>query len=122
MKKAENTCQDCGTPLVGRSDKRFCDDSCRSNYHNNVNRSSRNLVRNINYKLGKNRRVLEMLNPNGKSRVSKRELLKNGFDFDCITSIYKTKAGKVYYFVYDQGYLALENDEYALVVKQEYVK
>jgi hypothetical protein len=57
------------------------------------------------------------LNPNGKSRTTKTILLKKGFDFNYVTSYYTTKAGKTYYFVYDQGYLPLEKEEYALVVK-----
>ena len=35
-----------------------------------------------------------------------------------IRSIYKTKTGNVYFYVYDQGYLALEND-YFLLIKRE---
>ena len=73
----------------------------------------------MNYRLRKNRRILEELNPNGKARTTKSTLLKKGFDFNYVTSFYKTKAGKVYYFVYEQGYLELENDELALVVKLE---
>ncbi len=117
----KKVCIECGRPLMGRSDKKFCDDTCRSNHHNKVDQTTRNLVRNINYQLRKNRKVLEVLNPNGKSRVKKMTLLKKGFDFTYFTSIYTTKAGKTYYFVYEQGYLPLDNDEYALVIKKEYI-
>lgn len=115
-------CLDCGQLLIGRSDKKFCDDTCRSNYHNKLDRNSRNLVRNINYTLRKNRRVLAELNLDGKAKTTKEQLMKRGFDFNYHTSIYKTKNGKTYYFVYEQGYLPLENDWYALVIKQEYIK
>jgi len=71
--------------------------------------------------LRKNRRILEALNPNGKSKVSKNKLLLNGFNFDYFTNVYKTKSGKVYYFCYEQGYLQLKDDYYALVIKSEYV-
>jgi hypothetical protein len=114
---AKPTCLECGTVLIGRSDKKFCDDSCRSNYHNRVKGEDKNLIRNVNYRLRKNRRILSELNPKGKSRTTKTILLKKGFDFNYVTSYYTTKAGKTYYFVYDQGYLPLEKEEYALVVK-----
>jgi hypothetical protein len=34
-----------------------------------------------------------------------------------VISIYTTKTGNIYYFVYDQGYLAVENENYVLVKK-----
>jgi hypothetical protein len=43
-------------------------------------------------------------------------LLREGFDFEYFTNIRQTQKGSTYYFVYDYGYLALENDFY-LVVK-----
>jgi hypothetical protein len=39
------------------------------------------------------------------------------FDFNFFTSIYRTKAGKIYYYLYDQGYLELENDYFLLIKK-----
>ena len=118
----ETKCLECGSILKGRSDKKFCDDTCRSNHHNKVNQDSRNLVRNINYILRKNRRILEDLNPYGKSKSTRTALLKKGFNFSYFTSIYTTKAGKTYYFIYEQGYLPLEKDDIALVLKQEYIE
>jgi hypothetical protein len=44
-----------------------------------------------------------------------------GFNFDYFTNVYRTKSGKVYYFCYEQGYLQLKDDYYALVIKSEYV-
>jgi hypothetical protein len=44
-------------------------------------------------------------------------MLMMGFDFTLMTSILQTKSGNTYYFVYDQGYLSLENDYFMLVKK-----
>jgi len=57
------------------------------------------------------------LNPNGKSKAPKSRMLEKGFDFSHLTSIYTTKAGAEYRFCYEYGYLELDNDWYALVVK-----
>jgi hypothetical protein len=65
--------------------------------------------------LRKNWRILEQLNPKQKTKTSKSKLQDLGFDFNYFTSIYTTKAGTVYYFVYNQGYLPLEDHYYALV-------
>ncbi|SOC79664.1 hypothetical protein SAMN06296241_1195 [Salinimicrobium sediminis] len=111
----EKTCLECGEKIVGRTDKKFCSDYCRNAYNNNLNKDSKNLVRNVNNQLRKNYRILEELNPDGKIRISKLKLAAKGFNFDYFTSIYTTKTGNTYYFVYDQGYLPLEGDSYALV-------
>lgn len=111
----QKSCLECGEKIVGRVDKKFCSDYCRNAHHNNLNKDRKNLVRNVNNQLRKNYRILEEFNPNEKTTISKNKLLARGFNFDYLTSIYTTKTGKVYYFVYDQGYLPLENEIYALV-------
>jgi len=111
-------CLECGEKLIGRIDKKFCSDGCRNTYNNRLNKDSKNLIRNVNNRLRKNYRILELLNPNQKTKVSRNKLIEKGFDFNYITSIYTTKAGKVYYFVYDQGYLPLEDEYYALVKRE----
>lgn len=111
----QRNCPECGEKIVGRIDKKFCSDYCRNAYNNNLNKDSRNLMRNINNQLRKNYRILEELNPKDKTRSSKTKLLSKGFNFDYITNIYTTKTGNVYYFIYDQGYLPLEGGDYALV-------
>ena len=111
----EKTCLDCGTILHGRADKKFCNDLCRNNYNNQLNSNSYNLVRNINNILRKNRRVLEELNPLGKTKTTRDKLLVKGFDFDYFTSTYQTNAGALYIFCYEFGYLLLDDDEVLLV-------
>lgn len=110
-------CLECGEPFVGRSDKKFCSDACRNSYNNQVNKDDKNFIRNTNNQLRKNWRILEELNPKEKLKVTKKQLLQKGFDFNLFTSIYTTKEGAVYYFNYNQGYLKLENDFYLLVKK-----
>lgn len=111
----QKNCLECGEKIVGRTDKKFCDDACRNSYNNKVNKDRRNIVRNTNNWLRKNYRILEQLNPDQKTKVSRSRLTEKGFDFNYFTSIYTTKAGTVYYFVYDQGYLPLEGDYFAIV-------
>lgn len=112
------TCLECGEKIIGRSDKKFCSDHCRNAYNNKINTDAKNLIRNINNRLRKNWRILEELNPNQKSKTTRNKLIQLGFDFNFFTSTYTTKAGTIYYFVYDQGYLPLEDDYYALVKRE----
>ena len=111
-------CLECGDKMLGREDKKFCGDGCRNAYNNKMNKDHTNLMRNINNKLRKNYRILTELNPEGKTKTTKNKLISRGFDFDLITSVYTTKTGNTYYFVYDQGYMTVENEGYVLVKKE----
>lgn len=112
------TCLECDEKLFGREDKKFCNDSCRNTYNNKINKDSSNLMRNTNNQLRKNYRVLSRFNTQSKTRISKQQLLQKGFDFNLITSIYRTKTGNEYFFVYNQGYMLLE-DDMCLLVKRD---
>ncbi len=110
---------ECGDPISGRSDKKFCCDQCRVTYHNRLSGDATNFVRNVNNTIRKNRRILTLLNTRGKTKVSREKLSQNGFDFNYFTNTSKTKDGTTYYYCYEQGYLPVENDRYLLVVKQD---
>ncbi len=111
------SCLECSDSIVGREDKKFCCDACRNAYNNKINKDSTNFMRNVNNKLRRNYRVLCELNADGKSKTTKNKLLLKGFDFNYVTSTRQTKAGKTYFFLYDQGYMHLENDQFILVKK-----
>jgi hypothetical protein len=64
--------------LHGRADKKFCNDLCRNNYNNQLNSNSYNLVRNINNILRRNRRIIEELNPTGKTKTNREKMLQKG--------------------------------------------
>ena len=118
----KNHCLVCGNELKGIADKKFCSDNCRVDYYNTQNRALNNYMRNVNNVLRKNRRILQRLNPNGKSKVHEDILREKGFKFNYITNIYLTKSGKTYFFFYDQGYLKIDQGWYALVQKEDYVR
>jgi hypothetical protein len=115
----EKVCLDCGENFKGRADKKFCSDQCRNNFNNQLNSDNNNLVRNINNILRRNRRILMDLNPAQKTKVHRDKLSEKGFNFSYFTSSSTTKAGATYFFVYEQGYLPLDNDFFLLVVRRE---
>jgi hypothetical protein len=120
MKKDPVLCLECGEPVRGRADKRFCTDQCRSQYNNKLNSDHVNLVRNINLVLKRNRRVMEGLLQSGnepfKPRVVKREvLLKAGFDFRYMTHRHTTLKGHTYNYCYEFGYREMDVDSYMIV-------
>lgn len=109
---------DCGRSLTGRADKKFCDDGCRGNYNNRRNSEENGYLRSVNSILKRNRRILEVLNPNGIARVKWKTLMREGFNFEYITEMYETGKGVQYRFCYEYGYLLLEDDEVLLVKRK----
>jgi len=111
------TCLECGDKIVGREDKKFCSDGCRNAHNNKINKDSTNFMRNVNNKLRRNYRILSECNAGGKTKTTRTKLMAKGFDFDFFTNIRQTKTGNTYRFIYDQGYLFLDDDSFILVKK-----
>jgi len=115
----ERKCLDCGSPLRGRADKKFCDDQCRSNYNNHKRAGYSSAFRPVNAILRKNHSVLMRLCGSNKTRLEKDELLRCGFDFNYHTHLYHTQNGNTYHFCYDYGYLKLENEMFMIVWQRD---
>ena len=97
--KSDKLCLECETPLIGRVDKKFCNDMCRNSYNNLLNKDANEYVRKVNVILRKNRRILSsLMNGADKGKANKEQLLLNGFNFYYYTNIYETKQGKKYYY------------------------
>src|SRR6476661_1072874 len=107
-------CLECSEKIVGREDKKFCGDGCRNSYNNKINKDSNNFMRNVNNRLRRNYRILSDLNVDGKTKTSRAKLASKGFDFDFFTNIRQTKNGNTYFFLYNQGYLPIDNDFFIL--------
>ena len=112
-------CLECGEPLRGRADQKFCSDACRNAFNNQKTGGTTIYMRKINRILKKNHTILSELNPEGKTTTFKANLLRHGFNFTYFTHIYKTRSGRIYYFIYDQGFSALENFKFMLVKKED---
>ncbi|MDD3458903.1 MAG: hypothetical protein PHO74_05455 [Weeksellaceae bacterium] len=113
-------CLECGDKIIGRSDKKFCNDGCRNAYNNRLNRDSSNLMRSVHRKLRNNYKILSELNfIEGKSKITKDRLVKEGFDFEYFTNMKVYKNGAEYRFLYNIGYKLLE-DDWLLVVRNEH--
>ena len=104
--KSDKLCVECETPLIGRVDKKFCNDMSRNSYNNLLSKDANEYVRKVNVILRKNRRILSsLMNGSDKGKAIKEQLLLNGFNFYYYTNTYQTKQGKKYYFNNELGYL-----------------
>ncbi len=114
-------CLECGSPIAGRLDKKFCCDQCRYLFNNKKKRQHEVAIFNVNHILRKNRTILKSLNPVGKTTV-RRALLENSqFNFDFYTHTYRAKNGLVYRFNYEYGYCLAEDEKVVLVTYQPYM-
>lgn len=97
-------CLDCGSALKGRVDKKYCNDFCRSNYNNTLNRKRNIDLKEINKILKRNASILEKLDSRG-MRESNSVLLETaGFDFRFFTHQVISPTGEVYNCCYNYAY------------------
>ncbi len=124
MEIRKKVCKECGEPLVGRTDKRFCSDACRNLFHYHANNAPINYVRNVVNILKRNRRVLSELNKSqdGKVKVHREKMVERGYNFLYHTNIYRTKAGNTYVFCFEHGFLELSESWFMLVRRDEYLE
>ena len=110
-------CLACARPIKGRIDKKYCDDACRNNYNNRLNSDATPLIRAINNRLRKNRRILaELMTGRDKPLlVEKQKLTAKGFQFEFFTQQFRNYKNEVYYYSYDFGYKVLEGGKCMVV-------
>ncbi len=113
-------CMQCGSPMKGRRDKKFCDDHCRNNYNNLLHLNTTSMMRKVHQVLRKNRRILEKALAKAKQsdRIPLDSLLEEGF-----LPIYHTKSGsdeqgRSYFFCYEYGFQLHEQFVHIFVVPE----
>jgi len=114
-------CITCGEIIVGRSDKKYCSDQCRYIFNNKTKRKNEKLILDINKILRKNRRILQQVNPEGKTTIRTEYLSKMGFDFRYYTHTYVTKNKNEYRFCYEFGYFKIDNIKTLIINWQPYM-
>lgn len=102
----KRVCRFCEEVVRGRSDKLFCDDRCRNQYHNRRQKipTLSAAARRIQRQLIKNRRVLqEVLHHRRRCLIERDLLLRKGFSFEFFSHCRVGKGGLVVYCL-DLGY------------------
>lgn len=107
----QTACLDCGGKLVGRRDKKFCCDQCRSSYFNKMHAEHNHYMRKINNVLRKNRRILQDFFHRGMTRVGSGLLQHKGFSFDHFTQEVHLNGNIKHKCCYEYGYYKTEDDK-----------
>ena len=111
-------CLLCSAPLVGRTDKRFCDDACRSGYHNKKDREQNGMILHINKILKRNRKILYEFYAKNLLIVPLKKLIEKGFLTPYCTSIEVINKRKRIWYSYEIGYRETSR-KCVEIVKQE---
>jgi len=100
-----NLCLFCGAKFHGRSDKKFCRDSCRNAFNNSARGQYSEEFRRINAALKKNHTVLLSILQQSDAQVcSEQLLLSNGFSFYYFTHHFEDEQGRRWTCCYSIGY------------------
>ena len=114
--KVKNICQDCGEKLVGRSDKKYCNDYCRNNFNNKQNAFRYEHMKYVNRILKSNWRILQTLYKEGNLKSTEDILTGLGFKFECITGIEVQNEKVKLIRCYDYVLIKMDGNRYALKV------
>lgn len=117
-------CIQCGIPIVGRSDKRYCSDPCRHLSNNALKQQNQGekRIQQVNAALRRNRSILKQLSPQGKTTLPRQYLELAGFDFRYLTQLYRTQKGNTYHLCYDYGYMLLPEEKVLIVNWQPFME
>ncbi len=119
-------CPVCEKEIKGRTDKKFCDSSCKSAYHYSARQEAgHSFYARVDRQLKANRRILKKFNRAGKAAVRSEILFGEGFDPGFFTHYWKNNKGEVYLFVYEFGFLTKTENrkkKFILVTWQPYME
>lgn len=112
-------CIECDQRIVGRIDKRFCSDLCRSQYNNRVSSRDSVFVRKVNTILARNRKVLRSFYDKRDAEVHILHLESEGFNCRYFTNEYIDDDSRTYRFCYDYGLYAVRKDVYRIIEEND---
>ncbi|MBX9850892.1 MAG: hypothetical protein K2X86_03955 [Cytophagaceae bacterium] len=118
-------CPVCHGAVIGRSDKIYCSEQCRSITKYEKKITSQSFFVTVDKQLKTNRKLLKKYNLSGYTTLRKDVLLEKGFDPHFFTHYWKNQKGQIYLFCYDYGFLEIikENTKkYLLVEWQDYMR
>lgn len=109
MPDISKLCPCCGRPVLGRSDKKFCGDACRSHYFRSQNEAFLVSIRQVDSILKRNRRILSRFwEKAGSGPVPVHRLQEAGFAPQFCTQVMSDAQGRDWQVVYDLGFRQTE--------------
>lgn len=97
-------CLNCGTPLYGRPDKKYCSDKCKNSYHYGMVAEREKFQRKILAQIHRNYEILDAVLSAGKDSIERDFAEEKGFRCTCITGIHKKRNRSDEYSLFDIRY------------------
>lgn len=115
-------CPMCRKKVVGRSDKKFCSITYKSNYHFKLNKHTELAAKRVDKILRRNRSILReiMGKRTTKKKISRLLLDKKKFNYNYITGFHINTKKKTIHHVYDYSW-AIFSDQEVLIMKNRSV-
>lgn len=111
------TCLTCNKIIRGRSDKKFCDDYCRSAYNNKHSITRHRLIRIITNLIIKNRKILEKWDSKRENPVPLYDLLSDGLTLSYATEFIIQPIGNPHIYCFEYGYQLLPDNKCRILKK-----
>jgi len=117
----KNKCPICKELIKGRSDKRFCCNQCKNEYHIRLRQVTRIATIDTDRILHRNRSILlEIMGKvSQKKKIARDVLDQKQFNFDYITGYYINKQGKTYHYVYDFAWMLFSDREILIIRRKQ---
>jgi predicted nucleic acid-binding Zn ribbon protein len=114
-------CMNCDNPIQGRSDKKFCDDLCRSNFNHEHRKAHYQRVKEVNSILARNRKLLLLFAQQCADvlTIDIESLEAKGFNSKFFTHLRKQADGEIVYMCYDTGYVKEEDPGWVRIVPKK---
>ena len=124
-------CLECGEPIgPGRGDRKFCNDLCKTSYHNQkrreptaadefsyFNNAEMPAIRKVYHILLKNWSILYSIGQYDGAILDLRDLLGHGFNLKYFTSEYRQENGDHYKFCFNLGYRITPKEEVMIIYR-----
>jgi len=117
----ERGCLECGYKLVGRTDKKFCNDYCRNAFNNKRYRKEHHVKRQIQGVLNLNYGILKgICDQEAVTESTVQDLRSKGYQMQFFTNLSLTGEGEVLRQCFDMGLLTKENGQlYVIDMKKK---
>ena len=104
-------CLLCAKPLLGRADKKFCDELCRNTHNNIITSQARIGMRSAQSILARNRKILrEIVGDDTLKKVSLSTLISKGYHFDYLTCLKTTNYGEINKYCFEFNLKEISNE------------
>lgn len=97
-------CLQCGKPLYGRPDKKYCSERCKNSYHYGMVAARGKMERKILSQIHRNYEILEGILASGRDCIERDYAEEMGFRCSCMTGLHKKRNRSDEFSLFDIRY------------------